>query len=322
MPNKKSQYHQDVKIPVKANGGNSVPEKKNNQNYLKIVFFLVFAFVVITGQALLSKAYEAHVINVTAHICRQSETRTPGYWKTHPEVYEQYLPQYLGGCSEDKIIDSAEAADAIFQNANAKDMRRRLEAHLLAMKFNIVHYGVGEYEYYVESWGREVTIYEIVDWADMLLRDCDAKRKDLEEVKDILDYLNNLQQLRYCATITQASLQTFQSLEGEGVITERIAVPTCEAESQQPCFTSLLGICAEGIQTCDTEGNWGECIQSNLPINEICDNQLDDDCNGLTDCNDSFCALSESCNPLIPPVIPPELPPIETTTPAEDGLNI
>lgn len=275
----------------------------------KITAFVFLFLVIIIGQSLLVQAFEAHVINVTARICRSSETRTPGYWKNHSEVYAQYLPTYLGGCEEDIMIDTVTAADNIFVNANAKDMRRKLEFHLLAMKFNIAHYGVGDYQYYVESYGTHLTINEIVTWADNLLRDCQAKRKDLEEVKDILDYLNNLHQLRFCGTIIPTTMQTFQFteeeviteeeivIEEEAVVTERVTVPSCEAESQQLCFTSLLGICAAGTQTCTVEGDWSECIQDNQPTDEICDNQLDDDCDGLTDCEDEFCTEDLSCQP-------------------------
>jgi len=264
--------------------------KKN----LKIIIFLILAITVIAGQSLLSKAYEAHVINVTAHICRQTETRTPGYWKTHEEITMQLLPQTLGTGTEE-VLTFEQAFDIL--DSNAQDMRNKLMSHLLAMKFNIAYYGVGEYEYYVESQGRYMTINEIVGWADSLLSldNPPASRDELEEVKDILDYLNNLHELRACATITQIPVQTFQFMEEEVVVTERVAVPSCEAESQQPCFTSLAGICAVGIQTCTADGNWDECVQSNQPIDEICDNQLDDNCDGLTDCDDEFCTEDLSC---------------------------
>ena len=345
MPEKNSKYYHATKIPVRVIIGREKQKltgfyfnlssflKKN----LKIVGFLTLVLAIISVQSLLFQAYEAHVINVTAHICRSSETRTPGYWKTHEEVTIQFLPQTLG----DESIETFEEAFDIL-DSNAEDMRSKLMSHLLAMKFNIAYYGVGDYQYYVESHGSYLTINEIVAWADDLLRDPDAKRKDLEEVKDILDYLNNLHQLRFCGTIIPTIVQSFQFTEeelvteeattGEEVIieeemmlTERVVVQSCETESQQLCFTSLLGICAAGAQTCTAEGLWGECIQDNQPIDEICNNQLDDDCDGLTDCDDEFCAEDLTCQAALPegepststePILEEE-PPVEEP-PAEE----
>jgi len=75
--------------------------------------------------------------------------------------------------------------------------------------------------------------------------------------------------------------------------------PECEAGATTTCSTGQLGICAAGTQTCDEEGFWGECIVDNEPATEICDDDLDNDCDGNVDCSDSDC--TEDANCLIPP---------------------
>lgn len=48
------------------------------------------------------------------------------------------------------------------------------------------------------------------------------------------------------------------------------------------CGSSDIGACTYGAQTCDI-GEWGECIGSIEPVDEVCDNALDDNCDGYID---------------------------------------
>jgi hypothetical protein len=65
----------------------------------------------------------------------------------------------------------------------------------------------------------------------------------------------------------------------------------CAGGEEQPCFLgdpSLAGVgaCARGTQSCvlDREfGSWGECVGSGSPGEEVCGNDLDDDCDGVAD---------------------------------------
>ncbi|MFH1256384.1 MAG: hypothetical protein V1494_03760 [Candidatus Diapherotrites archaeon] len=61
----------------------------------------------------------------------------------------------------------------------------------------------------------------------------------------------------------------------------------CSEGATRACDTGLEGICSEGEQTCSGEV-WGECGQTVFSETEICDNSLDDDCDGLIDCSDSM----------------------------------
>ena len=68
-----------------------------------------------------------------------------------------------------------------------------------------------------------------------------------------------------------------------------VPISECTIDNTRSCNTGLLGICAAGTQTCVEPSTWGSCIQNQQPVNEICTNGLDDDCDGLTDTNDTDC---------------------------------
>jgi hypothetical protein len=56
----------------------------------------------------------------------------------------------------------------------------------------------------------------------------------------------------------------------------------CKPGSTQSC-TAGLGICADGKQTCNKDGEWGRCVSQVTPTGESCGNGLDDDCDGQVD---------------------------------------
>jgi hypothetical protein len=57
----------------------------------------------------------------------------------------------------------------------------------------------------------------------------------------------------------------------------------CSPGDVKACNTGLPGICSEGTQTCDANGDWGGCQQNKQPTDEICNDSLDNDCNGDAD---------------------------------------
>lgn len=192
-----SLYYQTVKIPVKImmTAKTEIKRRVGLMSPLqRKAFGAILSIVFVLSQVAVFSAFEAHVINVTAHICSYSETRTPGYWKTHEEITTQLLPQNLG-C--ETVTTFEQAFDIL--DSNAKDMRNKLGSQLLAMKFNIAYYGVGGYVADTCGGGGK-TIDQLVSEADALLCDPNSKRKDLEDIKNILDCLNNLHQIRACAT--------------------------------------------------------------------------------------------------------------------------
>ena len=56
----------------------------------------------------------------------------------------------------------------------------------------------------------------------------------------------------------------------------------CVEGQTKSCGQSNIGECRLGTQTCDINGNWGQCIAAVYPSAESCDGK-DNDCNGQTD---------------------------------------
>ncbi|MFO0755416.1 MAG: choice-of-anchor L domain-containing protein [Byssovorax sp.] len=63
----------------------------------------------------------------------------------------------------------------------------------------------------------------------------------------------------------------------------------CTPGESKPCYnggpgTLGVGVCHEGVRTCDADGlAWGDCVGQELPGVELCDNGVDEDCNGVAD---------------------------------------
>ena len=62
---------------------------------------------------------------------------------------------------------------------------------------------------------------------------------------------------------------------------------SCITGSVKACYngpngTQGQGACRDGLQICK-DGAWGDCLLQVLPTTEICNNSIDDDCNGLID---------------------------------------
>lgn len=203
MALRKSQYYRELTVPIRfiktetENKPTEIIKEGNSRLSFKNIGYSVLAIILILIQSQIFTAFEAHIINVTAHICNYSETRTMGYWKNHPNVYLPHLPQYLGAPGGDEEISTQQEVNQVFLDYNLS-MRNKLRGQLLSMKFNIAHFGIGDY--LVESEGK--TLNQIVAEADDLLRDPSTPDSVLEEMKDLLDYLNNLHQIRFCSTLS------------------------------------------------------------------------------------------------------------------------
>jgi cysteine-rich repeat protein len=83
--------------------------------------------------------------------------------------------------------------------------------------------------------------------------------------------------------------------------------PECQAGQTRSCETGNLGICSAGTQTCTQESTWGSCVPNNQPSQEICNNHLDDNCDGKTDCDDTDCIQNYLCLPPPPECTPEEI---------------
>jgi hypothetical protein len=61
--------------------------------------------------------------------------------------------------------------------------------------------------------------------------------------------------------------------------------PECEPGDADDCYDGMpatldVGECHAGTHTCDMMGVWGTCTGQTLPTDEICDNDIDEDCDG------------------------------------------
>jgi len=61
-----------------------------------------------------------------------------------------------------------------------------------------------------------------------------------------------------------------------------------------PQETEDVGECKSGTETCEAE-EWGECVDEVTPTTEVCDDDLDNDCDNDTDCTDVDCESDPTC---------------------------
>jgi hypothetical protein len=55
----------------------------------------------------------------------------------------------------------------------------------------------------------------------------------------------------------------------------------CVSGEYRPCGIDT-GECKRGVRECE-DGDWGDCKNAVMPVEEICANDKDDDCNGIVD---------------------------------------
>lgn len=80
----------------------------------------------------------------------------------------------------------------------------------------------------------------------------------------------------------------------------------CQPGQTKPCYTgpagtSGKGACKPGKQSCDPDGQWAPaCVGEVKPAGSelfLCKDGIDNDCNGLTDCQELICLLDSGCAP-------------------------
>ncbi|HLC57916.1 MAG TPA: hypothetical protein VJH95_05055, partial [Candidatus Nanoarchaeia archaeon] len=71
------------------------------------------------------------------------------------------------------------------------------------------------------------------------------------------------------------------------------AIGVCVAGQTQACGSDI-GVCKKGVQSC-VNCAWGSCAGEVKGVREVCGDELDNDCNGRIDCEDSYCSNSAGC---------------------------
>lgn len=137
--------------------------------------------------------------NVKAKMCFDSEMKSCSYWKNHPNVYKPYLPQKLGN----EVIDTVFKAGNILKAACGScgcggcdsTIRAELKGQLLAMKFNVAHFGIGDYI----PTSTASSVSEIIAAADDLLKQNPPPDESiLEAMKELLESIAQDSQIRVC----------------------------------------------------------------------------------------------------------------------------
>jgi len=153
---------------------------------------------------------EEKTSNIASNFCDSAEMRSKGYWKNHPSVYLEYLPQYLG----DELIDTEEKVKAVLGTDYDLSMHNKLKGQLLAMKFNAALLNADGY--FVNM--ADKTIGEIIADADNLLRqDPEPSQEILELMKNLLEGLTDLD-IKVCSP--EILLRAGSELDSEMAIIE------------------------------------------------------------------------------------------------------
>lgn len=84
---------------------------------------------------------------------------------------------------------------------------------------------------------------------------------------------------------------------------------SCTGGDRRDCYGGApgsdgIGLCRTGRQTCSDDA-WGECTGDVIPVAEVCDGGLDEDCDGDIDCDDDDCNCCSGFSETVP-VIPAE----------------
>ena len=88
--------------------------------------------------------------------------------------------------------------------------------------------------------------------------------------------------------------------DGDGEVDEDCG---CEPGTTRACYLGApevrgIGACVDGVEACDDSTEfpeWGPCVGAVLPAAEVVGNGVDDDCDGLADCEDADFAEDPVC---------------------------
>ncbi len=100
-----------------------------------------------------------------------------------------------------------------------------------------------------------------------------------------------------CSDGTQTCVLNGEFLAWSACSGDVIVCGECSPGASRSCYsgavaTAGVGVCQSGEQTCGDDALFGACSGDVEPAAEICGDELDNDCDGSTDCDDSDCGGS------------------------------
>lgn len=108
----------------------------------------------------------------------------------------------------------------------------------------------------------------------------------MKEIKVISKFLLVCLLLSYFQFLPVFIQPSFAQEAGGGICVSGEVDNTCVVTAQE-------GLCSIGSRVCLPDGIWDECKQAYFPKLEVCDDELDNDCDGFIDKEDPDCQSSE-----------------------------
>lgn len=90
--------------------------------------------------------------------------------------------------------------------------------------------------------------------------------------------------------VYRTDLDSDLAVVADGVTYSVNGLSLCQTGQSRSCGLTDVGACQLGFELC-VEGVWAACAGAVYPVEEVCANSLDDDCDGLTDTADPDCIV-------------------------------
>lgn len=94
--------------------------------------------------------------------------------------------------------------------------------------------------------------------------------------------VDTMSDVAHCGTCDKACPAGLPCTQGQC----ETPIPVCTAGTTKPCYTgppgtAKVGVCQEGARTClPNEMEYGPCVGEVVPTDDVCENEVDEDCNG------------------------------------------